>query len=196
MMSTRIIPALDAKAEARFWSKIAIRGSNDCWLWTAGCGHHGYGQFSVGRDTTRAHRIAFFLTTGEQPPVVMHATCDNPPCCNPFHLRGGTDADNTADSVAKGRRAIGVRNGAHTHPERRSRPRGERHGSHTHPERRPRGERQGSAKLTEAIVRQVRTEYAAGGVSLSTLALRYGCSRPTVGKAVRRRTWAHVEVQG
>lgn len=30
-------------------------------------------------------------------------TCDNPPCINPQHLFLGTDKDNVADCIAKGR---------------------------------------------------------------------------------------------
>jgi hypothetical protein len=33
---------------------------------------------------------------------VLHS-CDNPPCCNPRHLRVGTWADNTADMVERDR---------------------------------------------------------------------------------------------
>ena len=43
--------------------------------------------------------------------VVMHA-CDNPPCCNPAHLKVGTIADNNADMTSKGR-AINPRGAAH-----------------------------------------------------------------------------------
>lgn len=50
-----------------------------------------------------AHRLAFFVTHGYLPKVVMHA-CDNTACFNPNHLAGGTQADNLADMTAKGRR--------------------------------------------------------------------------------------------
>lgn len=66
----------------------------------------GYGQMMVntskGRKNVRVHRVMHFYATGENPPVVMH-TCDNPSCCNPAHLRGGTHKDNSEDMVRKGR---------------------------------------------------------------------------------------------
>ena len=45
------------------------------------------------------------LATGEQlpPEVKVLHSCDNPPCCNPAHLSPGTQGDNIADMVSKGR---------------------------------------------------------------------------------------------
>ncbi len=37
--------------------------------------------------------------------------CDTPPCWNPKHLFAGTDIDNIADKVAKGRQPKGETNG-------------------------------------------------------------------------------------
>lgn len=34
--------------------------------------------------------------------LVIHS-CDNPPCCNPKHLRVGTHADNAEDRSRRGR---------------------------------------------------------------------------------------------
>lgn len=50
------------------------------------------------------------MANGYLPEVVRHA-CDNPPCCNPLHLLGGTHADNVADKIRRGRGADGSRNG-------------------------------------------------------------------------------------
>lgn len=71
----------------------------------------GYGRVMI-RDnggTELSHRIAWILVNGPVPPetpCVLHA-CDNPPCCNPAHLFLGTNDDNVADMVAKGRQAHG-----------------------------------------------------------------------------------------
>jgi hypothetical protein len=51
-----------------------------------------------------AHRLMYENIYGPIPDgmLVMH-TCDNPQCVRPGHLKLGTNADNTADSLAKGR---------------------------------------------------------------------------------------------
>lgn len=96
--------------EARFWAKVAVAGPDECWEWTASKTQHGYGQIMVTaspRKITRAHRAAWVLTCGPVPDgmVVCHR-CDNPGCCNPAHLFVGTQLDNIADMVAKGRNVV------------------------------------------------------------------------------------------
>lgn len=97
-----------------FWPKVQRGGPNDCWPWLAACNHErgGYGVFNDRGRMYRAHRLAFELGTGISPgrQVVMH-TCDNPPCCNPAHLKLGTQAENIADQVAKQRQPRGEKNG-------------------------------------------------------------------------------------
>lgn len=44
--------------------------------------------------------------------MVTRHTCDNPPCCNPAHLIEGTQAQNLADMVARGRSRTGERHHA------------------------------------------------------------------------------------
>ena len=89
---------------ADFWSKVDVQGPDDCWLWKQSTDRHGYGQ--TGHDGLHwsAHRLAWQLSNGPIPDglFVLHH-CDNPPCCNPAHLFLGTQADNMADMVSKGR---------------------------------------------------------------------------------------------
>jgi hypothetical protein len=62
----------------------------------------GYGR--VG-DDDYAHRIVAEHHFGPAPadkPYVLHS-CDNPPCCNPMHLRWGTQAENIQDAQSRGR---------------------------------------------------------------------------------------------
>lgn len=98
----------------RFWAKVAVVDGDACWLWTARCFPKGYGQFAINSRPALAHRIAWELTHGAVPAglVVMH-TCDNPPCCNPAHLRPGTQSQNIVDSVTKGRHRTCRQGGEH-----------------------------------------------------------------------------------
>lgn len=89
-------------AEERFWNSVDKSG--DCWLWTAARNKAGYGLFSVRRKNTLAHRFSHQLAYGPIPDgmKICHH-CDTPSCVRPSHLFCGTDADNVADKVAKGR---------------------------------------------------------------------------------------------
>ena len=76
--------------------------------WTGPTNGGGYGAIGIGRITIGAHVLAFMLAGNYVPPgmCVCH-TCDNPPCCNPYHLFLGRDEDNVADRVSKRRTAKG-----------------------------------------------------------------------------------------
>ena len=115
------------KAVARFWAKVDVREPDECWLWTAARLAYGYGRFSVGSGLHRLATHAALEYDGKPRPDGMHAlhSCDNPPCVNPAHLRWGTNAENRAESISKGRSATGERNGSRKHPDKR--PRGENH---------------------------------------------------------------------
>lgn len=102
--------ALNEGEIARFWSNVARRASDECWLWEGSvCGRpgHSYGRMQVGSGPTRglayAHRIAYELAYGPlgDGQGVCHR-CDVTRCCNPAHLYSGTQADNIRDASSKG----------------------------------------------------------------------------------------------
>ena len=105
---------LSANSDTRFWAKVdKSAGPSGCWLYMGFRKWDGYGwlQRYVGgkpRSLT-AHRYAWILTHGEPEKglSIMHE-CDNPPCCNPAHLRLGTHKDNMADCRRKGRHNSGA----------------------------------------------------------------------------------------
>ena len=97
------------KGPERFWAYVE-RGEEDrCWLWKGPVNNGRYGVFTInknGRRTSRtAHRHAWELTHRQEAPasmVVMHS-CDTPLCCNPNHLKVGSQKENYDDMVAKSR---------------------------------------------------------------------------------------------
>lgn len=97
----------------RFWRQVDMSGGADaCWNWTGCTNADGYGWFNGFGGPQLTHRLMYSLgaRAPERGQVVMHS-CDNPPCCNPAHLRIGTDADNARDRMRKGRGARGERQG-------------------------------------------------------------------------------------
>lgn len=95
----------------RFWlfvDKTPGQGPRgECWSWKMSRNPNNYGQVwhPEQRRPMLAHVIAYLLTKGPLPegkPNVCHH-CDYPPCCRPEHLFAGTQADNMADMLEKGR---------------------------------------------------------------------------------------------
>jgi hypothetical protein len=97
---------------ARFWSKVDVKGRNECWEWMAARRTSGHGDFAAPYGSTPAHRFAYRIFNGPPPnEMLVRHKCDNPACCNPLHLELGTHAENVSDRVARGRSASGEKNG-------------------------------------------------------------------------------------
>lgn len=88
-----------------FWEHVdRSAGPNACWPWTGAHINDGYGQLRIGRTRILAHRLAYMIAVADIPDgaMVLHS-CDNPNCCNPAHLRTGSNRDNMRDARARGR---------------------------------------------------------------------------------------------
>lgn len=184
---------------ARFWANVDKDGPppshrpelGPCWIWTA---HtvRGYGQFLFERRDRPAHVVAWILTHGPiDDGVFMCHHCDVRACVRPDHLFEGDQDANMADMVAKGRAALGGRNGKYTQPDRT--PRGGRHWAVARRQEVNRGSRHHNARITEAVVTEARRRYAAGGETIQVIADWAGVSKSVMHKIIRRKAWAHVE---
>ena len=171
------------KLRARFDVKVDRSGGLDaCWPWTAATLPKGYGYFSVGsrtdgtQRTAYAHRVAYTIAHGPIPDGlhVLHK-CDSPGCCNPAHLRVGTNRDNVNDMVTKCRQS-----------------RGDAHWSRADPSRVPRGESRGRSKLRTDDVRKIRSRRDAGE-TMTALASAFGVSASVIRMVVLRKSWTHVD---
>jgi hypothetical protein len=81
------------------------RGINECWPWTGLLSPKGYGRCRCEGFQWQSHRLTWEEFKGPIPEglEVLHH-CDFPACQNyKKHLFLGTQADNIADCLAKGR---------------------------------------------------------------------------------------------
>jgi HNH endonuclease len=96
--------------EHQLMHNVCIDPNSGCWLWTLALNNGGYGFISftdsaeVRHDNELAHRMSYQEFKGPIPEGkdVAH-TCDCTYCINPAHLWDATPAENTQDSIAKGR---------------------------------------------------------------------------------------------
>ncbi len=140
---------------------------DECWPWQHTTSH-GYGRLKWAGKAWQAHRFVFFKLTGLTPEAVRH-DCDNPICCNPFHLTGGTQLQNIADMCCKKRQ----RNG------------GKAAGLKV------RGERHGRRKLSKEQVAEMRADYGTGAFTQKELAKKFGVGQSQVSRIVNRKKWSH-----
>jgi len=91
-----------------FWSLVTIGGADECWPWT-GYAEEGYGRFFFEGSMRGAHELAVTFTTGERRDAKLDSchSCNNPPCCNPAHVRFDTRQSNVQDMITAGTHRAG-----------------------------------------------------------------------------------------
>lgn len=157
---------LSEEERFRKWYQVAPNG---CWMWIGSVilggkrsSSFAYGQWRNGKgEHELAHRAAYRMFVGPIPVGlgVLHR-CDIPRCVNPAHLFVGTHRDNMADMWSKGRATPGV----------------------------SRGESHGMSKLTEEVIREIRSSKENG----PEIAKRLGISTTNVYDIRNRRLWKHI----
>lgn len=147
----------------RMMSKVEYDPFGGCWLWTGAIHRCGYGTFSHNGGSL-AHRTSYQIFRGETGGLHVLHKCDVRCCVNPDHLFLGTNADNVADKVAKGRARGGGRKGSSHH----------------------------ASKLSEAEIETIKTACASGETQQSQ-ADRFGVSQPTINEIVKGKAWKHVQ---
>lgn len=163
----------DLNLESRFWAKVDKNGPipphrpelGQCWVWTASKQKKKgkeYGWIRFAGRMFMAHRIAWYIETGDFSPIQVLHKCDNPSCVRFSHLFEGTNDDNVADKIAKGRDFAPV------------------------------GEMHGNAKLSELEVRQIRHLYMTGQLVQTELARKFNVAQTLISRIVRGEGWAHV----
>jgi hypothetical protein len=146
-----------------------VNFTSDCWLWIGVKNDGGYGQFSLNGKKIRSHRFVWEHFKGEIPKgMEVCHKCDVPNCVNPNHLFLGTHQDNMADKTAKGRNP---------------------HMS---------GEKNGSAKLSQSQVDEIRRLYrrqkrgkngTIGEYTTRGLAEKFGVGKSQIIRILNQKSW-------
>lgn len=150
-------------SEQKFWEKVDKKEEDECWEWKACKDTCGYGIIWYNKKNTKTHRFSWILHYGKIPKgTEVCHHCDNPPCVNPKHLWMGTHRSNMLDMRAKNRGSI------------------------------TKGEKNGSHKLTENDVINIRNKYKMKKYTITKLSKQYEMCWNTIYYIVNRKLWKHI----
>jgi hypothetical protein len=98
-------------SEALNWvlTVVAEHDGSGCRDWPGSCNPKGYGQMGYEGRTRQVGPVVLELSGRPRPGVwaqQLHS-CDRPACAAPWHLRWGTNRQNRAESVTRGRTSKG-----------------------------------------------------------------------------------------
>jgi len=147
-----------------------IQKKNGCWEWQGLLNPSGYGETTCHENNKKehAHRVSYRIFKGEIPEeIYVCHKCDNRKCINPDHLFLGTAKDNMQDAKNKGR-LDHVKLFA------------------------PKGEKNGSSKLNDEKVREIRKEIELG-VRCTVIARKYGVGSTVIYYIRDGKAWSHVK---
>lgn len=167
----------------RFWESVDASGGEEaCWPWMKGIYRAtGYGQATTIRDlpgspsspSTTAHRQAWIIANGDPGEYVNEQT-------GKAHKRKVLHrCPDGPNRLCCNPKHLAIGSDQDNADDR------ERDGNQA------RGERMGSAKLTEDQVVEIRRRHGEGEM-VTVLAEEFDVSHGTVGALVRRETWKHV----
>jgi DNA-binding XRE family transcriptional regulator len=133
---------------------------NECWEWQGGISKDGYGRFGwYEKGIGAAHIASYEFFKGKRNGLCVCHSCDNPPCVNPNHLWLGTQPDNNADMVKKGRNSDNT------------------------------GEKNPNAKLSYHDVKKIKKLYKTKSFSQKELAKKYHVAEVTIWRIVTNINW-------
>lgn len=161
---------LSETVQKRFWSKVEIRGPDECWPWLASKAG-GYGQMVFRlcdwkrQKRFASHQLSWMMSNKSDIPVgkwILHSCIASRGCCNPKHLRLGTRLENIQDMDNQGRRDC------------------------------RKGELSPNVKLTNDKVLQLRAAYATGKYTQEFLSKEFGIGHTRVSEIITRKAWTHI----
>lgn len=150
----------------RLENGIERNGPDDCHPWRRSKVGGGYGYISIDGKRKLVHRVVEEMVRGPLAPgeVVRHS-CDFPPCCNEAHLRRGTQKQNVADCIARGRRVLNPL----------------------------RGEESPQAKLTDEMATVMRVEMLLGATQMEVAEI-HGVAKSLAHRVARGKCWGHLPI--